>query len=63
MSQYAKAFTAALIAALTTAAAQVDDGLTTGEVLGIAAAALTAGAGVFAVPNRPQRAHRGAPQN
>lgn len=53
MSQYAKAITAALMAALTTAAAQVDDGLTTGEVLGIAAAALAAGAAVYGVKNTP----------
>lgn len=53
--EYAKAIVAALIAGASFAIPVVDDGLTTSEGLGIAVAALTALATVWAVPNARTR--------
>lgn len=54
IAPYRKAIAAALVAALTTAATLVDGGLTVAEILTIAAAAVAAGGGVYAVPNAPR---------
>lgn len=54
MAAYAKAFTAAVVAGLTAAAAGLDDGsLSAQEWIGVAIAFLVALGAVWAVPNSP----------
>ncbi|MBZ5734696.1 hypothetical protein K8Z61_09330 [Nocardioides sp. TRM66260-LWL] len=57
LAPYRRAIAAALVAALTTPATLVDGRLTVADVLTIAAAAVAAGVGVYAVPNRPPVRH------
>lgn len=54
LSPYRKAIAAAIVAALTTAVPLLDGGLTLADVLTVLAAAVAAGGGVYAVPNKPR---------
>ena len=52
IAPYGKAITGAIIACLSFLQPAIDDGLTAGEIVGAAVAFFTAGAVVWAIPNK-----------
>ena len=59
IAPYGKALTGAVVALLSYLQPAVDDGLTSAEIIGAAVAFLTAGAVVWAIPNKdPQAEHQ-----